>query len=386
MPTDPNPTPDVLEKHRDATKEKVANDALIINHFVLYVKDLPFDGNPEIMNDEHRSRLLQYFEKLIVEGYNPKIGGLIGYASSPGSVKYNDRLSKRRVEVVDEFLHQIQTLSAVAEVNSYTLFKPNYFIDALGESVADSDIDLADDRRVEIFYSILKKFPVDNDPANPGTIPRSKNWKIDFAGDGSIGYGIVGGKIVPGTLTMMSDNDPEIVVESREIKLISVGLSYNPFDVNNAKGKHSTAIANRIAKKLEDLKKIMPRFFEKLEQIKSFFGNHFPISKPEFDPDIPVQRIILEFFANLGISVGTVSWGGEFQTDTALSFEEVTPLEVTEISGSLGAFLAGGGGGMYLLTNSNIYTYTVMGGTDLGANVGLGAEIGMQYGIATLTN
>ncbi len=299
MPTNPNPTPDVLEKHRDATKEKVANDALIINHFVLYVKDLPFDGNPEIMNDEHRSRLLQFFEKLIVEGYNPRIGGVIGYASSPGSVKYNDRLSKRRVEVVDEFLHQIKTLSNVAEVNSYTLFKPNYFIDALGETVADSDIDLADDRKVEIFYSILKKFPVENDPSNPGTTPRSRNWKIDFAADGGIGYGIVGGKIVTGTLTMMDDDFETPLEPPRAITLVSAGLSYNPFEVVNKNAPHSTAVANRMAQKLESLKKMIPGFFNKLDQIKNFTAYPFRSSDFLVHLDNDKSRTISERFSRI---------------------------------------------------------------------------------------
>jgi len=382
MPQSNAPSPEILEKRQDATKEKIANDVFIKNHFILHVKDLPFEGQPEVLTDEHKSRLLQFFEQLIVEGYQPKISSISGYASSPGEEKFNDQLSQRRVEVIDEFLQKIKDDSNVPEVNSYNLFYPHYNTEPFGESRATDDSDSAIDRRVEIAYSIFKKLPLEYDPGRPGTIPRSKNWKIDFGGATNAAYGIVGGKVVSGTLFMMGNDNPSIELENRAVIFTALGLSLSPFEMLGKAVTTATDASARLLKKLEALKQIRPKFFDKLGQIKDFFHTHFPLDVPV--PNSAGERLFLELIGNLGLSVSAVSWGGEFQTDTPLSFDEITPLNIAEISGSLGAFLANGGGGMYLLTNSNVFTYTVIGGSDLGVNVGLGVEIGIQEGVAVL--
>ena len=319
------------------THRALIEDERLYLHFRMVLQDLPFDGQPGLLLDEHRAAIATLVDRAARKDI--KIFSIVGHASRPGPDSYNQGLSRQRAEAVKTHL-----LQKVAEHPGLTDLTPFQAIAVRwrGESQAtggplpdDSELppeegDNPLDRRVEIAYRIKIVFP---QPAD-ANVPRSRFWKVDFAAGGGTGYGIIGVEAGVGSLTMLPDT------EIGQNQTIQKTISYESLGV-------SVGLVSMLK--------------------KFSFLTRFPLVRrllDTLDADIPGSnnyKHTAELLSNTGFGVDIKSEGGEFYIDEPLSFAEMAHFNFACVAGNF-SLAASASGQLILLHSPNFFASTVIYG------------------------
>jgi outer membrane protein OmpA-like peptidoglycan-associated protein len=323
-----------IESERISTFEN-GNSLVMYNRFIL--QDLPFNGSPSLLSSVHTDAINSLIDKRF--RYEITITRIVGYASRVGEADDNLNLSLRRAQAVHDYIEAL-FLSDITLHDQFIFVLPK--IVGKGESdlpfPSDADLDNPLNRRVEIVYRLVYYYPLvpDNSQAT------SKFWKVDFgpaASGGGIPLGLasIGNTFGAGTLTMLPDPD------TSQTTSITRSMTFEQLGV-------SLGFLSKI-KKLKFLQKVpgMKRLLKLLDSGPK--GNY---KKTE---------AVLE---NIGFSLDLLSFGGEFMTPQALTFEEMRGIHFATISGSI-SILGKGEGTLLALYSDYFFTETIIFG--VGQNI-----------------
>ena len=334
----------------DKIENKVTHRGLIEGerlylHYRMVLRDLPFDGHPTLLLDEHRTAITALVDRAARK--DVKIFAIVGHASRPGPDSYNRDLSLARAQAVkDWLLLQVGNHPGLDDATPFQAIP----VRARGEQDAnggpvpdDSELppeegDNPMDRRVEISYRIKIEFPA---PAD-ANVPRSRFWKIDFSVGGGSGYGndkgrSIGVEVGAGSLTMLPDpemgqNDTTQKTLTYESLGISIGL-------------------------LSYIKKLK-------------FLTRFPLIKRLIDgleagiPGKEIYKHTVKLLESSGFSVDFASEGGQFYIDEPLSFDEMVHFNFFTVSGNI-AVLGAASGQLVVLHSPYFFATTVIYGTGM---------------------
>ena len=323
---------EMVDKIDAEVDRKIILDDRILQHHRAILQDLPFNGIPELLTDEHRAAIDRLVEKHGRRNLSIKIKRIIGWASAVGDVQSNQLLSEQRAQAVHQYL-----LGKVNEagIDPDGFFTSGFSVIAKGESELPYPTNLAEDnplnRRVEIIYLLT----VDRSPPSDAAAgPTSTLWKIDF-GPAGAGWFLQAGA---GTLTMLPDGGPGSPTApiTKNFTFEQLGFSIGIF---------------------EKLKKV--QFLKKFPQLRRALG----LLSPNKRGNYPKTSALL---ANLGFSVDAISEGGEFQTDLRLSFVDLQTFNYNTLSASL-SILGKGEATLLLLHSSYFFEPTVILG--IGQNI-----------------
>lgn len=325
-----------VQQQRDELVNKVENEVdrkvnlgnAILQHHRVILQDLPFDGQPGLLNDEHREAIERLVEKNL--RYQITIKRIIGYASKTGDELDNEILSQRRA---DEVHNHLLTAIGLYGFIEQDILSPTFSVLAKGESdlphPTNAEFDNPLNRRVEIVFILKYVFPV----PTGGEPQTSTMWKIDF-GPAASGNLLQAGL---GTLTMLPDgenglNNPV----TKSLKFEQLGVSMGLFS------------------KLKNLK-----FIKKFPMVRRMLHD----LDPERAGNYVRTRNLLQ---NIGVSMDFVSEGGEFETPIAVSFEQMQNFNYATISAGL-SILGKAEGAMLILNSENFYAFTLIFG--VGQNI-----------------
>lgn len=325
-----------IQQQRDESVEKIEREVerkvnlgnALLQHQRLILQDLPFNGQPALLNDEHRQAIENLVEKSA--RYQITVKRIIGYASAIGDEQVNQDLSQQRAEEVH---HHLLAAINIYGFTSDEIISPNLQILARGESqlpspgMAEEDNPL--NRRVEIVFILKYVFPTP-----PGSYTQTSTlWKIDFGPAGS-GFFMQGGV---GTLTMLPDGNNGLSAPiSKPMKFEQIGVSMGLFS------------------KLKKLK-----FIKKFPLIRRLLHDLHPERAGNF---AKTQSLV----QNMGFSVDIINEGGEFQTSTPLSFVDMQWFNYATLSAGI-SVLGKAEGAMLLLHSGHFFSYTMIFG--LGQNI-----------------
>lgn len=306
----------------------------LLHHNRAILQDLPFDGTPELLTDEHRSAIERLVEKHGRRNLHIRVKRIVGYASKTGDSQHNLVLSQQRANAVHQHL---LTKVAEAGIDPDEFFSGSFAVVAKGESDLPYPTNLSEDnplnRRVEIIYTLR----IDLQPlADAATGPTSTLWKIDF-GPAGAGFFLQAGL---GTLTMLPDGEtgsPSAPI-SKSFTFEQLGFSIGLF---------------------EKLKKV--QFLKKFPQLRRALGLLYTRKRGNYEKTAALLQ-------NIGFSVDALSVGGEFQTDLRLSFNDLQSFNYNTLSASL-SIIGKGEATLLLLHNSHFFEPTVILG--IGENIAL---------------
>ncbi|MDJ0739212.1 MAG: OmpA family protein [Gammaproteobacteria bacterium] len=323
---------ELVDKIDDEIQHKANLGDRLLHHHRAILQDLPFDGLPELLTDEHRSAIERLVEKHGRRNLQIRVKRIIGYASKSGDSQHNLVLSQQRANAVHQHL---STKITEAGIDPDEFFSGSFSVVAKGESDLPYPTNLSEDnplnRRVEIVYTLTIDLQRQADAA---TGPTSTLWKIDF-GPAGAGFFLQAGA---GTLTMLPDGgsgSPTGPI-SKPFTFEQLGFSIGLF---------------------EKLKKA--KFLKKFPQLRRALG----LLHPDKPGNYPKTSALLQ---NLGFSVDIISTGGEFETDLRLSFNDMQSFNYNTLSASL-SILGKGEATLLLLHSSHFFEPTVIIG--LGQNI-----------------
>ena len=346
MPTDQPALRETLAGRIETTLTHRAelNGKGLILHFRMVLRDLPFDGQPGLLADEHRAAIDVLVDRAARKDI--KIFSVTGYASHPGTDAYNDVLSRQRAEAVTAYLalkvYQHPTLDNTLYQHIRVSWRGEREASAgAGADAADSDNPL--DRRVEIAYRIKVVFP----PPADANVPRSRFWKIDFSAGGGSSYGgndqsgndhrSIGIDLGVGKLTMLPDT------EIGQNDTLEKNLAYESLGI-------SIGLLS-VLRKLKFLSRF-PRVQRLLEIL---------------DSDIPGSehyKHTANLLKSAGFGVDLKSDGGEFYIDEPLSFDDMSFFYFASVAGDVSLFGAASGQ-LVLLHSPYFFASTVIYGGGL---------------------
>ncbi|MCB1801105.1 MAG: OmpA family protein [Gammaproteobacteria bacterium] len=329
-----------VAEQRDAQVEKIDLEVerkvnlgnRLLQHHRAILQDLPFNGMPELLTDDHRAAIDRLVEKHGHRNLHIRVKRIVGYASSIGDAQNNLLLSQQRAQAVHQYLLGRVT---AAGIDPDEIFSSGFAVIAKGESdlpvPTQPDADHPLNRRVEIVYLLTIDLPAPPDAASG---PTSTLWKIDF-GPAGAGFFLQAGA---GKLTMLPDGgegSPSEEIE-KNFTFEQLGFSIGLF---------------------EKLKKA--KFLQRFPLLRRALGTLHP-DKPG---NYPKTSALLQ---NIGFSVDLVSVGGEFQTDLRLSFAELQSFNFNTLSASL-SILGKGEASLLILHNGHFFSPTVILG--VGQNI-----------------
>ena len=323
---------ELVDKIEQEVDRKVNLGDRLLQHHRAILQDLPFNGIPELLTDEHRAAIDRLVEKHGKRNLRIRIKRVVGWASAIGDAQSNQLLSEQRAQAVHQYL---LTKVAEAGIDPDEFFSTNFSVVANGESNLPFPTNLAEDnplnRRVEIVYLLTIDL---QPPPDAAAGPTSTLWKIDF-GPAGAGFFLQAGA---GTLTMLPDGgegSPTAPI-AKSFTFEQLGFSIGIF---------------------EKLKKV--KFLKKFPQLRRALG----LLSPNRRGNYPKTSALL---ANIGFSVDAVSTGGEFQTELRLSFADLQSFNYNTLSASL-SILGKGEATLLLLHSSQFFAPTVILG--LGENI-----------------
>ncbi|MCB1772460.1 MAG: OmpA family protein [Gammaproteobacteria bacterium] len=314
-------------------------------HYRLVLRDLPFDGHPNLLQDEHRAAITTLVDR--ASRKDLKIFSIVGHASRPGPDSYNRDLSLARAQAVkDWLLLQVGNHPGLTDAAPFQAIpvRARGEQDAAGGPVPDAselppeEGDNPLDRRVEISYRIKVEFP----QAADANVPRSRFWKIDFSVGGGSGYGNDRGRSIgveagAGSLTMLPD--PEI----GQNDTLQKTLTYESLGISIG----------------------LLSYIKKLK-----FLARFPLVKRLIDgleagiPDKEIYKHTVRLLESSGFSVDFQSEGGHFYVDEPLSFAEMVHFNFFAVSGNI-AVLGAASGQLIVLHSPYLFATTVIYGTGM---------------------
>jgi outer membrane protein OmpA-like peptidoglycan-associated protein len=316
---------ELVNKVELEVERKINLDTLLYQYHRIILQDLPFNGQPALLDDEHRQAIEKLVDKHLLPSYQIRIGSITGYASSIGEGQNNLLLSQVRAAEVHRYLLEIMDSMGIPHAD---MLKNNFQVSGKGESeLIDLGVDAQDspvNRRVEIVYVLKVTLPQPTGNASTA----STQWKIDFGPTGS-GFFLSGGV---GTLTMLPDgaNGPATAI-TKSIKFEQLGISVG--------------------------------LFEKLKKLK--FVERFPLLKrllKGLDSDGPANYAkTTNLLQNIGFSVDIVNTGGEFETSEALTFKDMQSFNYATVSAGL-SILGKAEGALFMLHSGYFFAYTVIFG------------------------
>ena len=174
----------------------------MIQYHRVILQDLPFDGRidgqPGLLNNEHREAIERLVEKNL--RYQITIKRIIGYASRVGDEMDNMVLSQQRA---DEVHAHLLTSIGLYGFTALEMLSPKFSVLAKGESdlphPTNAEFDNPLKRRVRIIFILKYTYPLPT-----GDNPQSSTmWKIDF-GPAVSGFFL---QAATGTLTMLPDEN-----------------------------------------------------------------------------------------------------------------------------------------------------------------------------------
>ena len=95
---------EMVDKIDAEVDRKIILDDRILQHHRAILQDLPFNGIPELLTDEHRAAIDRLVEKHGRRNLSIKIKRIIGWASAVGDVQSNQLLSEQRAQAVHQYL------------------------------------------------------------------------------------------------------------------------------------------------------------------------------------------------------------------------------------------------------------------------------------------
>jgi len=298
----------------------------LIQYYRLLLQDLPFDGQPALLADEHRAALDKLVER--ASRHDIRLISIIGHTSQPGTEAYNQTLSQQRAQAVfDRLLQAVETSGLFSDNSLVASLVPEGRGESQPVQATADERDHPLNRRVEVAYRLRIDFPQPSD----AVVPRSRHWKIDFSAGGG-GFGV---EVGLGTLTMLPDES------TGQADTLSQALSYESFGV-----------AIGLAPFLKKL-----RWLKRWPRLRKLVG--------QLDPRLPGNyRRTEEILGEVGFSVDLMTEGGEFATDEPLSFAEMARFNFASVTGNLS--LGGGAAGTLVLLHSPyFFATTVMYGVSM---------------------
>jgi hypothetical protein len=375
-----------FQRRLDQSKSNVSFENGYINHYIITLSGIAFDQAE--LAESQRNRLSEFLNAMNSDRKCVKlvITSITGYASSPGSVKYNDDLSRARAlrtkAHIDSLLFEAGQPKKVKYKHHQTAANQEAFsqlnthiLQSFGERRNTTEADTPGDRRVEIAYLVQMDLTATPGPAGQ---PRSRYWKIGFNFSSGTGLdddarGAVGAKVTLGKLEMM-DEAFSTSIADRDVTYYSFAVGLPISKITGALGRGVSALT----KSLERFKYIK-KFTKKLDELKTIFNGLFPWQVPNTPENM---QIIGNALSNSGWSAGlelpeNAFSGGEFITDTELTFDEILPFHIFEIMGGVSAVAAAESGSMMLLDNSNFFSATIMRSRDVGIS---GVSVDLEFG------
>ncbi len=316
---------ELVGKIDDEVGRKVNLGDRLLHYHRAILQNLPFNGIPELLTDEHRAAVDRLVEKHGRRNLRIRVKRIVGYASKVGDEQANLLLSEQRAQAVHEYL---LSKAVEAGIDPDEIFISNFSVIARGESDLPYATNVAEDnplnRRVEIVYLLIIDLPP---PADAAAGPTSTLWKIDF-GPAGAGFFLQAGA---GTLTMLPDGgegspDEPII---RSFTFEQLGFSIGLF---------------------EKLKKA--KFIKKFPQLRRALA----LLHPGRPGNYPKTSSLLQ---NIGFSVDIVSEGGEFETSLRLSFNDMQSFNYNTLSASL-SILGKGEATLLILHSSHFFSPTVI--------------------------
>lgn len=314
---------ELVNKVESEVQQRIDTDTVLFRYFRVVLQDLPFNGQPALIEDTHRQAIERLVDKQLNPTYRVRVTKIIGYASTIGAEQANLDLSLQRAEAVHQYLMETLAQQGVA---SEDFLANSFSIEAQGElNLPSQDIEEQDNplnRRVEILYNLMITLPSPNEAAGPS----STMWKIDFGPAGS-GFLLSAGM---GTLSMLPDGQNGLNAPiSKTFNFEQLGVSVGLFSV---------------LRKLKFVEKfpLLKRLLKGLDSGKA--GNY------------PKTEALLN---NIGFSVDLVSTGGEFSTGEALTFEELRSFNYATVSAGL-SIMGKGEGALLMLHSGRFFAYTVI--------------------------
>lgn len=322
---------ELVEKvEREVTHRADLGGKGMLMFFRVLLQDLPYDGAPSLLEDVHRQAIDRLVER--ASRHDIRIVSIVGHTSEPGTPAYNQDLAERRAQAVfDHMLQSVETSGLFTDNTLLAGVQPTGRGEMQPAQATPDQSDHPLNRRVEIAYRLKTIYPLPADAA----VPRSRFWKVDFSA-GADGFVLEAGA---GTLTMLPDD------ETGQADNLTRPLTYE-----------SLGVALGIAPYLKKL-----RVLKRFPAIRKLVA--------QLDPHLPGHYVRTEkLLKEVGFEVDLASEGGEFMTQEALGFEEMSRFNYASVSASL-ALGAGATGSLLMLHSPYFFGYTVLYGASMAVSV-----------------